>query len=460
MKMMQKEDNNGSEDEKVLSQMKLEGYRRDTETQTQMDVNVKTHYFEDVEIAKQRLEIKMQFQKEFDKVRQELEMTYGIKTKALSSKENNSIDRLKKEQETKENNVLLQRQQLLKEMEKLLQQENELRMQMEAFKEICKIHEEKVKTTMELLRTELVIKTMEDTYDQMVQKELSKYELEAKDEYVKRTDELMESKHRGDLETIRVHTELAVISMKPEDLCKISLEVKQLQDELKPSQQMTSVLNQEKKLLWNKLDSMNDYPRLKSEKAMLEERVQLLDTHLEYLKVENQRMCADLDKPPQEQLALQSELRRLKTEHQMEKEAFNNQKQVLQEQVLNKVEQCGQLKLQLTECEEKLQWLTGHVEDLKKRLHQNQEFKRCLRAISKSNKEVLSRKHVNQTPQIGTTCFILQKHESCGNPNKELGIEPSVWILQLQKEAEALQEAYRNFRPEQSTSVLEWSILY
>ncbi|XP_061555256.1 centriole and centriolar satellite protein ofd1-like [Phycodurus eques] len=440
IKMMEKEYNDCSEDEKVLSESKLETYRRDIETQAQMDVNVKMQFFEDVEIAKPRMEIKVQFQKEFDKVRQELEMTSGIKAKALNAKENNMIDRLKKEQETKENNVLVQRQELLTEMETLLQQENELRKQMEAFKEICKIHDEKVNTIKELLRRRaLVIKTTEDTYDHRVQKELSKYELEVKDEYFKRTDELTDSKQRMELETISVHNELAEISVKAEDHSKIGSEVKQLQDELKAAQQTTSVLNQQKELLRDKLESMSDYPRLKSEKATLEERVHLLETQLESLK----RMCADLEKPSQEQQALQSELRRLQTEQKLEKEAFNNQKQVLQTQLWIKVEQCGQLKIQLTECEEKLQWFTGHVEDLQKRLHQNQEFKRCLQAISKSDKQVCSRKHVNQTMPIGTTGCIMQRHESCGNPNMELGIEPRAWILQLQKEAEAFQEAYR-----------------
>lgn len=40
----------------------------------------------------------------------------------------------------------------------------------------CQIHEEKVKTTEELLRRrELAIKTMEDTYDQRLRNELSRF---------------------------------------------------------------------------------------------------------------------------------------------------------------------------------------------------------------------------------------------------------------------------------------------
>lgn len=40
----------------------------------------------------------------------------------------------------------------------------------------CQIHEEKIKTAEELLRRrELAVKTMEDTYDQRLKNELSRY---------------------------------------------------------------------------------------------------------------------------------------------------------------------------------------------------------------------------------------------------------------------------------------------
>lgn len=56
-------------------------------------------HFKDVEIAKVKMEEKSKFQKEFDKLKQELERTYEMKTKALMDREKNAIDRLQKQQE-------------------------------------------------------------------------------------------------------------------------------------------------------------------------------------------------------------------------------------------------------------------------------------------------------------------------------------------------------------------------
>lgn len=60
-------------------------------------------------------------------MRQELHITCGIKTETLNAKENNTIDQLEKQSPTEENNVLVPRQALPKEMESLWQQENEMR---------------------------------------------------------------------------------------------------------------------------------------------------------------------------------------------------------------------------------------------------------------------------------------------------------------------------------------------
>lgn len=60
---------------------------------------LKMQHFKDVEIAKVKLEEKSKFQKEFDKLKQELERTYEMKSKALMDREKNAIDRLQKQQE-------------------------------------------------------------------------------------------------------------------------------------------------------------------------------------------------------------------------------------------------------------------------------------------------------------------------------------------------------------------------
>lgn len=45
------------------------------------------------------MEEKSKFHKEFERLKQELERTYEMKTKALMEREKNAIDRLRKQQE-------------------------------------------------------------------------------------------------------------------------------------------------------------------------------------------------------------------------------------------------------------------------------------------------------------------------------------------------------------------------
>ncbi|XP_054613743.1 centriole and centriolar satellite protein ofd1-like [Dunckerocampus dactyliophorus] len=444
METIERECADSREDDQVLLHSKLDAYKRQTEMQMQMQVDVKMQYFKDIELAKMRMEVQVTFQKEFDRLRQELEMTYETKVKKLNAKENNMMNRFKKQQQIEENDVFIKRQTLLKEREAVQRRGNELRRQMEALEGTCKIHDEKVKTTEELLRRrELLTKIIEDTHNHRLQNELFKYELEFREEYIQRSEKLTESEQRNVLETVDFQKELAAINAKVEEHSTILSEVRRLQDELNAAQQKTSVLNQQKEQLKEKLGSMSDYPRLKSEKAQLEEREQLLATQLEDLRQENQQLCADLEKPSKEHLALQMELQRLQSERRAEKETFNNERQFLQSQIWLEVKRCGQVKVQLTECEENLQWLTGHVENLKKRLDQNQEFKRRLQAIFKSSC-LGSNLNDNQTLPRSTTCDAVQR-DSCGSntPNMALGTEPSAWIVQLQEEAEAFQDAYR-----------------
>ncbi|XP_077392488.1 centriole and centriolar satellite protein ofd1 isoform X2 [Festucalex cinctus] len=374
MKMIDKEyDHVNCSGEKWFSfQSKLASYRRELESQMQIEMNTK--HFKAVEVAKVKMEEKVQFQKEFDKLKQELERTYEMKAKALSTREKHAIERLEKQQEIEEKNVYMQRQMVLKEIDTLRNRESELKLRMEAFEETCQIHEEKVKAGEDLLRRrELAVKTMEEMYEQRLKNELSSYQLELKEDYNKRTNQLTASEKRNKEESIRNQKDSAEIRAKLEEYNKACSEMKRLQGELDATQQQTSLLRQQNELLRERLESMNDFPSLKEDNTHLQGQVKLLKKQLEEAQEEKRRLQADLGKPSDEQLALQVELRTLQSACKVAEEEFANQKHVLQKQLQFEVERCGQLKVQLMECEEKLQWTTALVEKLKYQLRQTQQ---------------------------------------------------------------------------------------
>ncbi|XP_070693999.1 centriole and centriolar satellite protein ofd1 [Pempheris klunzingeri] len=453
-------------------QSKLAAYRKEIEAQMQAEMSTKMQHFKDVEVAKVRMEEKAQFHKEFDKLRQELERTYEMKAKALIDREKNAIDRLQKQQEIEEKNVYMQRQSVLKEIETLRNRENELRMRMVAFEKTCQIHEEKVKTTEELLRRrELAVKTMEDTYDQRLRNELSRYQLELKEEFIKRTEELTENENRNKLETARIQKETAVINSKLEEHSRACSELRRLQVELDTAQQQISLLTQQKELLRERLENMSDYPSLKREKAELQGQLRLMKRQLEEAQEEKRLLHADLGRPSKEQLALQMELRRLQNARKLDEEEFDNQKQVLQAQLQSEVERCALLKAQLIECEEKSQWMTHHIEDIKMHLRQTQQAleNEVLRnpkpsLVDRSVLELSADKLV--PPDIYVDRALLRARvgydDVCeaGGPLRghklprsdspdsdiELVAQAKARFQELQREAETLEEAYRNYQ--------------
>ncbi|XP_069558786.1 centriole and centriolar satellite protein ofd1 [Brachyistius frenatus] len=474
MKMIDKEYERFSYSEgKMFSlQSKLAAYRKEAEAQMEAEMKTKMEHFKDVEIAKVRMEEKSKFHNEFDKLKQELGRTYELKAKLLMDREKNAIERLQKQQEIEEKNVYMQRQSVLKEIETLRNRENELRMRMEAFEKTCQIHEEKVKTSEELMRRrELAVKTMEDTYDHRLKNDLSRYQLELKEDFIKRTERLRESENRNKVETAHIQKESTVINARVEEHSRACSELKRLQVESDTAQQQISLLTQQKELLRERLETTSDYPILKRQKAELQAQLQLLKKQLEEAREENRLLRADMAQPSKEQIALQMELRRLQSAHRLDEEEFGSQKQVLQAQLQSEMERSAQLKAQLIECEEKSQWMANHVEDIKMQLRQTQQAleNEVLRnpkpsLVDRSVLELSANKLV--PPDIYVDRSLLrarvgynndcetggpsQGHKSAwsNSPDSdiELVAEAKARIMELQKEAQTLEEAYRNYQ--------------
>ncbi|XP_007546446.1 centriole and centriolar satellite protein ofd1 isoform X1 [Poecilia formosa] len=474
MKMIDRQYENSSlgEDKMFPLQSKLAAYKKEIEAQKEAEMNTKLKHFKDVEIAKVRMDEKAKFNQELEKLKQELERTYEMRAKALMDREKNAIERLQKQQEIEEKNVYMQRQSLLKEIETLRSRENELRMRMEAFEKSCEIYAEKMRATEELLRRrELGVRTMEDTYDQKLKNELSSYQLELKEEFLRRTEKLTESENRNKVETARIQKESDLIDARLEEHNRACTELKRLQVELETAQQQISLLTQQKELLKERLESTSDYSRLKLEKTELLGQLQLLKKQLEEAQGENQRLRAEMIKPSKEELALQTELHRLQNARTLDEAEFENQKQVLQTQLQSEVERCAQLKAQLTECEERAEWMTKHVEEIKTQLRQTQQA--LENEVLRNPKPSLVDRSVLEfsadslvPPDIYVDRAVLGSRVShhdvfeAGEPLRrhkfprsdspdsdvELVAEAKARIQKLQREAESLEEAYRNYQ--------------
>ncbi|XP_028846157.1 centriole and centriolar satellite protein ofd1 isoform X3 [Denticeps clupeoides] len=462
---------------------KLAEYRKGIVEQAQAELEAKLQHFKDAEISKVKMEEREKARKEILEARRDMERTYEMKSEALMSREKNAIDRLQKQQQIEEKEIYMQRQTLLKEIETARNRESELRQKGEAFEKTCKLQEEKNRTMEELLRRrEVAVKTMEDTYDQKLKNELTRYQLELKDENVKRTEKLTEDEKRNQAETVRLQKEASALEVKQEEHRRACAEVKYLQVELSTTQSQNSLLSQQNHLLRDKLETVSDYPALKKEKAELLSLIRLLKTQLEEAQEENQHLRqAALSQPSQEHLALQSELNRLELDWKLQKEEFENQKRVLQTQLQHEVEGAGQLKAQLLECEERTRWMTAHSEEMKMRLQLTQQAleNEVLRNPKPSlvDRSVLHRSADKMVPpdlyidgailrgqagygdvcEAGMSARGIRHHRThCASPDSdvELMAGARARIQELEKEADMLEEAYRKYQQRDVRSIV------
>uniref|UniRef100_A0A8C9SIN5 Uncharacterized protein n=1 Tax=Scleropages formosus TaxID=113540 RepID=A0A8C9SIN5_SCLFO len=202
---------------------KLAEYRREMEMQFQVEMNAKLKHFKEVELAKIKLEEKEKSRKELWELRRDMERTYEMKSEGLINREKNAIERLQKQQEIEEKEIYMQRQSLLKEIETVRNREAELRQRMEAFE---------------------------------------KYQLELKEEFLKRTKKLTEDEKRV------------------KGISRVSL------------------LKQQNELLKERLEAMSEYPALKTEKVELQAQLRLVRRRLEEALEENRQLRAGEGREP------------------------------------------------------------------------------------------------------------------------------------------------------------------
>ncbi|XP_043928465.1 oral-facial-digital syndrome 1 protein [Protopterus annectens] len=454
---------------------KLAEYRKQIQEQLQTEMDQKLLHFKEVEIAKIRMEEKEKSRKEITEFRRELEKTFQVKSEALLTREKNAIERLQKQQEIEEKETYLQRQNLLKDIELVRNREVELKQQIESFELTVKMQEEKNKNIEEgLKQREVAMKNIEDTYDQKLKNEILRYQLQLKEEYLKRTEKITEDEKKNKAEALQLKEELIAINSKKEELRRTQTRVKELELELDSQKTQVNWAGRQIELLTEKLQDVSDYPLLKKEKVELLAQTELLKRQLEDTHTKNKYLRERLTQPSAEYLALNAEMRRIEINLKQQLEELDNHKQILEKQLQNEIERCAQLKLQLLESEDSNRRQNEEMDDLKLQLRQTQlalqnevyrNPKPSLVDFSvidyTADKVVphdiyvdgaLLRNQVEEpllaTAGVGHVKFIRQTRpcSSSSDSDHEFVADAKARIKELEKEAEHLEQAYRNYQ--------------
>ncbi|KFW03628.1 Oral-facial-digital syndrome 1 protein, partial [Eurypyga helias] len=456
-------------------EVKLHEYRKEIEKQLQAEMCQKLEHFKEVEIAKIKMEEKAQTQKEISELRHELERTHQAKSEALISREKNAIERLQKQQEIEAKEVYAQRQSLLKDIEAIRTREAELKQRIEAFEVTQKLQEEKNKAIDEALRCrEVAVRNIEETYDQKLNTELLKYQLELKEEYIAKSNKVTEDEKKNKEKAMLLHEEALALNSKKEEFKQAVSRTKELELDLESMKAQVLLINKQNQLLTEKLKEVSDYPLLKEEKLELQVQNKLLRQQLDETRSDNQHLRDKLSQPSAEHLACQVELRRVERSRKLALDEFESQRQILEKQLQSEVERCAQLKTQLLDSEATVWKLNVQVEELKLQVKQTQaalenEVYRnpkpslvdCsvldfthdrivphdiyVDSMFLKNPVMTDAVKVNAVPRVG---YHQQVQPCSASPDSDLECmaQTRARIKELEKEAEYLEEAYRNYQ--------------
>ncbi|MGH0153791.1 UNVERIFIED_CONTAM: hypothetical protein FKN15_037724 [Acipenser sinensis] len=367
-------------------------------------------HFKEVELAKLRMEEKEKSHKDVSELKRELERTYQTKSDALIIREKNSIERLQKQQEIEEKEIYTQRQLLLKEIETLRNRDAELKQRIEAFE---------------------------------------MYQLELKEDYLKRTEKVTEDEKRNRADAARLREESAVIKSNKEEHRHALAELRKLQVDLDSASSQIYLLTQQNELLKERLNETTDYPLLKRERLELQTQLKLLKRQLEEAHEENCKLREEFRWPTSEYLALQAELRRVANARKLDEEEFESQKQVLEGQLQKEVEHSAQIKTQLIASLEnevfrnpKPSLVDRSVLDLTadKVVPPDIYVDGPLLMGRLASEDVLFEPVGSRSCRYSRTCTVSQ------DSGTELVAGAKARIKELEKEAESLEEAYRNYQ--------------
>ncbi|KAJ6667542.1 hypothetical protein lerEdw1_016663 [Lerista edwardsae] len=319
-------------------EVKLAEYRKEIEEQLQAEMSqkVRLQHFKEVEIAKIKVEERMQSQKEVSELRKELERAHQAKSEALTSRERNAIERLQKQQEIDAKEIYLQRQTLLRDIETIRTREAELKQRIEAFELSQKLQESKNKTIEDALhRREVSVKNIEDTYDQKLKNELLKYQLELKEEYIARSKKIDEEEKKNKEKALLLQEEITSLNSKKEEFKQAVSRAKELAMELDSIKAQILLLRKQNQLLTEKLKEVSDYPLLKEEKMELQVQHKLLKQQLEEAHSENLQLRDKMTRPSPEYVVLQAELKRVENARKLEHDEYEARQQLMEKQLQN-----------------------------------------------------------------------------------------------------------------------------
>ncbi|XP_040280862.1 oral-facial-digital syndrome 1 protein isoform X1 [Bufo bufo] len=452
---------------------KLSEYRREVEQQLRQEMSQKFQHFKDVELAKIKLEERERSQKEISDLRRELEKTYQLKCEGLVSREKNAVERLQRQQEIESKEVYAQRQTLLKEIETVRNREMDLRQRIEAFELAQRLQEEKNRSVNELLRKrELDVKNIDDTFQQKLKAELLRYQIELKEEYFKKTQKANEDERRNREEAARLREDTIVINMKKQDLEQAVSRTSQLQVEVDTLKAQLSLVTQQNQNLSEKLREFAAYPLIQQEKLELQAQIRLLKQQIEELQRENHILR---EKTSTELLTLQEQVNHLESARKFEQNEFKIQREILEKQLELEIERGMEMKMQLLSREESSKRLSAQVEQLEFQLRRTQQAlenevychpkaplldrftlgfpaSRMVNPDHYDEKPVVkSQRLLDTLVETGGTSFRRHPYNDgtrSSSPDSDLEFVASTKarIKELEKEAEYLEEAYRNYQ--------------
>ncbi|CAI9592388.1 unnamed protein product [Staurois parvus] len=275
-------------------------------------------------------------------------------------------------------------------------------------------------------------------------------------------------------EAARLREDTIVVSMKKQELEQAISRTKHLEMEVDTLRAQLSTVTRQNHHVTDKLKEFADYPLVQEEKVELLAQVKLLKQQLEDLQKENHILREKSSHPSAEFLSLQEDLKRMEAARKFDQDEFKIQREILERQLELEMERGLEMKMQLLNREESLKRLNVQVEQLDFQLRQTQQALENGYSLPKAaladrcvldfyaNKHTHPDTYVDQ-PSLRSQRYLdsvvhaggiaSQKHRhlegtrsSSPDSDLEFVANTRTRIKELEKEAELVEEAFRNYQ--------------
>ncbi|XP_065845862.1 centriole and centriolar satellite protein ofd1-like isoform X1 [Oscarella lobularis] len=314
----------------VRIEERMQAYQRQCDARAREEIKEHVKNFKETELARMRFDEREEFQKEINRIRNELETSYAEKTERLFKREEEMENSLRQKRHEQEAELHSQRQALLAELDAL-------RMRETTAKKAAQVEEERIRYATDQLRfKEISLDELKSRMQIEFHDTLERFKLSYMEEQRKKLGNLELKEAQLEEQRARVLSKESRFDRVLDDLAKEKASGAELQQTVKTLERQLESAQTDRQKISMKLHDLRDYDTIQRETLQLKKendsyKLQIRDlqrdlernetTHKDLIK----ELSRELSKPSDNEVRLRAEIKQLRENARKRQLAANSE---------------------------------------------------------------------------------------------------------------------------------------